>query len=176
MTSAGGKTGADLQNRSALILNDYVKATIGAEITSTSYTTQKPAGGKDRSVNVISSQKLTPTGQDFDSKSYIGGGLPYKTFVYPDSATKVTLGKTGLIKDVQVNGSFAGVGELGIVANNFYDSNANLKTISVNTQGLFDIDQISSILGGDFQNIIIDKVTYDYGQNGTVLDGRTTID
>jgi hypothetical protein len=96
----------------------YTNSKLSQELTSTSYTYTKPIG-KDRSMNVMSSQKVSQMGQDFDSRSYIGGGIQYKTYTALDTVAKVILGNVGLVKDIQVSGTFREVGELEIIANNF---------------------------------------------------------
>jgi len=154
-------------------ITDLVSAKLEFINVSTSYTTHKPCG-KNKSFNTISSQKIVPTGQDFDSKTYIGGGLPLKTYTYPDTIAHIIIGEDGLVKNIQAGGTFASKGELEVVASNFYESNSMLAQVTITLRGLLDINDIGDYY--DTTNLVIDKVTYDYATNSTVINGRSMLD
>lgn len=174
MQATGNGANTGMSNSHTLgDITDFVSGKLDTILTSTSYTAIQPLG-KDKSMHVLSSQKQGPMGQDFDTKSYVGGGVPLKTYTYPDNVAKIVLGKSGLVKDIQVSGTFREIGELEIIAGNFYDSNERLRTINLTTQGMLEINSVSNVLG--FDNFIIDKITYDYAQNGTIIEGRAALD
>jgi hypothetical protein len=166
-------SGQGKQGQNCVDITDVVNATLGHINISTSYTTHKPCG-KNKSFNTISSKKVTPTGRDFDTKSYTGGGLPLKTYTYPDTITHSILGENGIVKNVQAGGTFSSKGELDIVANNFYEMNQLLAQLTITTRGFLSVNEVSRVL--NMQDFIIDKITYDYASNGTVINGRAIID
>ena len=169
---SGASTGSNVTASTVSDLTSFLKGKLGNYLISTSYTSIMPMG-KDKSLQKISSQKQSQMGQDFDTKSYVSGGVPLKTYTYPDNIAKVVMGDTGLVKDIQINGTFLGIGELKIIISNFYDSNDLLRQLGLNTQGIMDINSIDSVLG--IEQYIIDKITYDYAQNGTIVEGRAVL-
>ena len=99
---SGASTGSNITASVVSDLTSFLKGSLGNYLISTSYTSIMPMG-KDKSLQKISSQKQSQMGQDFDTKSYVGGGVPLKTYTYPDNIAKVVMGEAGLVKDIQIN-------------------------------------------------------------------------
>ncbi len=172
---AGNSTGVGkLGDLGCYDITSWVNATVNEVTTNKIHSTHTP-NGRNRSVINQVSTKVTPIGIDVDEKTVLGGGIQLKTEVHPDSVVKIVLGESGLIKNINVEGTFATVGELEIVAENFYENNKSLNTITITTKGYIDPSQdLGSLLNVD--DYVIDKVTYDYASNGTIIVCKAIID
>lgn len=162
------------KNMGCFDVTDLFNATLTQTQSSTSMQTHVPIG-RNKSATTITSTKLTDLSQNSDTKNALGGALQYKTEVYPDSIVRVILGDTGLIKNINVEGTFATAGELDIVASNFYQNNKLLNTITITCKGFIDpSEDVGTLL--NVSEYLVDKVTYDYASNGSVIILKAIID
>jgi hypothetical protein len=89
---------------------------------------------------------------------------------------RIVLGDTGLVKNINVPGTFANKGELEIVADNFYENHKSVVSITLTTKGFIDAEKdLDKYLNVD-NNFVIDKITYDYASNGSIIQCRTITD
>lgn len=168
----GGIPGAEMLKDGAIFdITNLVDAHIEHFQVSTSYTSHVPYG-KNKSLNTQTNSKISDVSQTVDSNTFPGNGLDYKTEVYPDSLAKIVLGESGLIKNINAEGTVSSKSILKIIAENFYNNNKDLSNITVTTKGYIDPkEDIRNIL--NVEEYIVDKVTYDFESNGTVVVIKT---
>lgn len=165
------------------ILNDVINIEVGKERFERSILRMVPLG-KTNSHRYLYSEKVGQITQDFDSKEFIGGGVPLKTYTTPTYVAKASSGSGKNIKSSgQGNDKFSTIGysnavyysedDVQIVADNFALINEYLVSMNINFKGVATINDLESFF--DTQDFILDKVNQDLGKNTTSFTCRTVL-
>lgn len=140
--------------------------------------------GKTNSHRILHSEKVGEISQDYDSKEFIGGGVPLKTYTVPTYIAKASASSGSNIKSSgQGNDKFSATGygnavyyskdDVQIVANNFALINEQLASMNINFKGIATLEELEDFF--DERDFIVDKINYDLGRNITSFTCRTVI-
>lgn len=146
---------------------------IETKTTQSSNTTIQPVG-KNLSIRHIVSEKISPLSKDVDTQTFKGGGVQLKTFTWPTKKVKVSYGYGTTPKSINLESFvFYSESDIRLVAKNFNYLLDTIGTISLNFRGIASPSDISQFLGSN--SYLIDKISYDFGQNTTTFECRGEI-
>jgi len=165
------------------ILNNIANISISRERFERSTIKMVPLG-KTNSHRILHSEKVGEISQDYDSKEFIGGGVPLKTYTVPTYISKASSGSDSDIKASGYgNDRFSTVGysnavyysdnDVQLIADNFAMINNHLASMNINFKGTATIDDLEDFFKE--REFILDKVNWDIGKNTTTFTCRTTV-
>jgi hypothetical protein len=124
--------------------------------------------GKTNSHRILHSEKVGEISQDYDSKEFIGGAVPLKTYTVPTYIAKASSGTASSVKSSGYgNNKFSTVGynnavyysedDVQIIADNFTLINDYLASMNINFKGMATLDDLEQFFKG--REFILDKVS-----------------
>lgn len=135
--------------------------------------------GKLNSYHSLHSERVGDLTQDYDSKQYIGGSLPLKTFTVPTYEYETSSGG-GKVKTTDKfsnigygNAAYYTEDDVKVIADNFNLINDHLASMTINFKGLAKIEDLEIFFGK--REFILDKVSQDIGKNISSFSCRTVI-
>lgn len=153
-----------------IILSSLIGVQVKRERLERSVTKMVPLG-RNMSHRTLYSERVGETNSDFDSKEYIGGALPLKTYTLPTYTAKATAGDGDTIQNVGYgNAVYFEENDVQVIADNFELMNNNLNHVSVTFKGAATIDDLENVIEGDY---ILDNVNWDIGRHTTTFSCRT---
>jgi hypothetical protein len=160
------------------ILNKYLKIYVGKERFERTIVKTYPLG-KSNSHNTIYSEKIGEIQQDFDSKMFIGGPSPLKTYTVPTyhyESIESTDNLKGTDKFANVgyeNAVYYSKEDVDIVIENYTKMNDYLNRVNITFRGIAFIEELENFMGD--REFIIDKISWDVGANITTFVCRAVI-
>lgn len=138
-----------------------------------SQTTHTPEG-RNISTNYLWSHRVGENSQDFDSKTYQGGGTGLQTFVWPSYQCKKTSGDGNIPKNINLgNFNLYSESDLQTVANNFRELLTYSGNVAVSYKGIVKHNELDFVFGEN--QYVIDKIVYDLGKNSTTFECRAEL-
>lgn len=157
---------------SFLILNDVINFSINKERLERSVTKMVPLG-RNMSHRTLFSERIGEVSQDFDSKEYVGGAVPLKTYTRPTYPARATAGNGEIAQNVGYgNVAYYDESDIQTIADNFEAMNNNLSHLSISFRGPATIDDLNRVVNIDY---ILDNVNWDIGRNTTTFSCRSAL-
>lgn len=157
---------------SLVILNNKIKVKVNRERLERSITRCVPLG-RNMSHRALFSERVGEITQDFDSKEFVGGALPFKTKTLPTYPARATAGSGANPQNVGYgNAVYYSDSDVQTIADNFAAINDNLSNVNISFKGKASIDDLEAVMNDDF---ILDTVTWDIGRNATTFTCRAVL-